>query len=926
MAAGNLININSTEFEQLFPFYFLMNQDLQLLESGKSLKKLIRADNGMMFSDIFNIKRPHFVYSCFHDFDSLVNQVIILQHQENQKILLRGQFIQFKEKQQLLFAGAPWITSASEMHELKLNINDFALHNNTTDMIQVIKSMEIANNDIRELASILNVQKHELKAANNRFKNLISHINAGILVENNQRKIVLTNSTFCRLFHINSGPEELTGLDCADAAKYLKHLFEFPERFLERIETLLENKKTVTGEIVTLKDGTILERDFIPVYEAGELNGIMWLYRDVTLQKKVDLQIRQNEEKYRSIIENLKLGLLEVDTENRIAKAYKTFCELSGYQEDELIGMNIEDLLWDKADAAVMTDQNRKRELGEADVYDIRIRKKNGSLAWFTVSGAPIYNLQKEITGSIGINIDITDRKLREAELKSAKELAENLLNVKKQFMANISHEIRTPLNVIIGMSDLIVANNTDPLLKEDLNIVQKSASQLLSLINNVLDFSKIEAGKIELKKEKINLKHLLLEQVQLQILEARKKRNHIKFYIDPETPELLFSDELRLKQIITNLLNNAIKFTENGTITLTCLTISNTQQSARIILQISDTGVGIPADKIETVFNSFEQAHHLSNRLFGGTGLGLSIVKNIVDVMGGKIWCESLVHQGSIFHVEIEFSKHPNETPTSETGKADTTDLKELRVLLAEDNEFNTLVARRLLQKWNCRVNCVSNGLECLNTLHQSKYDVILLDIQMPVMDGYETIKHIRSSENPSIRDIPVIAMTAHAFEGLQEKCLHAGMNDVISKPFSKEELFHKLNSIHCIEAQTAKNKPALHLKRLLKAQFDGDMELIEHVLLMYISEIPKSIDVIRESVAFRNANETKRTLHKIKPHIKTLRFDELFRKIEDAEKTLLRDDTGADWTEIDQLIEELLDSVNKIREITPDILNAYD
>jgi two-component system, sensor histidine kinase len=924
MAVNSFINISTAEFEQLFPFYFIINRELEILATGKSLQKLIPGAEGSRFSEVFHIKRPHFIYSCYNDFDSLTNQVIILQHRSHSKILLRGQFIQFRESNQLLFAGAPWITSAAEMQELNLNINDFALHNNTTDMIQVIKSMEIANDDIRELASVLHVQKHELKAANNRFKNLISHINAGILVENNQRKIILTNQAFCKLFRIHAGPEQLTGLDCADAARHLQDLFEYPDHFIEGVAKLLNEKKTVTGEIVTLKDGTIMERDFIPVYEEGELNGIMWLYRDVTLQKKLDLQIKQNEEKYRSIIENLKLGLLEVDTENRITKAYSTFCELSGYEEEELLGRNVEDLLWDKADAAVMSKQSRKRELGEADVYDIRIRKKDGTLAWHTVSGAPIYNLHKEITGSIGINIDITDRKLREYELKHAKELAENLLHVKRQFMANISHEIRTPLNVIIGMSDMIAGNNSDPMLKEDLSIMQKSASQLLSLINNVLDISKIEAGKMELKKEKISLKQMLLEQVQLQILEARKKRNHIKFYIDPETPVTVYSDELRLKQIITNLLNNAIKFTDNGTITLTCLTVHNTPHSAKILLQISDTGIGIPEENIETVFNSFEQAHHLSNRLFGGTGLGLSIVKNIVDAMGGRIWCESIVGNGSIFNIELELSKHQEECMEPVKDISETSDLKGLRVLLTEDNEFNTLVARRLLQKWKCKVSCADNGQDCLLALQESDFDVVLMDLQMPVMGGYEAVMHIRKSDNVNVRNIPVIAMTAHAFEGLHEKCIAAGMNDVVSKPFSKEELYIKLRRIHEQKKFGSYAQIALKVRKFLETQFENDTELMEQILELFVSETPKAANKIKNFIHFRDSSGIRRTLHKIKPHVKTLCLEDLLSKIVDAEDEMLGQTKETSWQKMQQLVNELEESVILIRQITPAVLNT--
>jgi PAS domain S-box-containing protein len=917
----NFIHIDRGKLDILFPFYFIIDNEFNISEAGKSIHKLLPTILNSSFYEVFKLKRPSHITLAKENAVAIQNQVVILESKSNKDLLFRGQFVFFNEDETILFVGSPWLIDVDDLKKHALSIHDFAIHNTVTDMMQIIKSKELVMNDIKELVNTLKVQKQDLNNANNQLSALIQNLQSAVLVENEERKIVLVNKKFCQLFQIPVDPEFMIGLDCSQSTEQVKGLFKAPEEFVNRITIILNNKKIVTNEILYLNDGKILERDFIPIYANNHYSGHLCQYRDVTTQRNIDLQIKQNEEKYRNIIENLKLGLLEVDANNIIRKAYPKFCELTGYSDTELIGKNAKELFLTQGDIETMLEQNKKREAGQASVYDVRIKKKDGSFVWVTISEAQNFDLNNKNIGSIGIHQDISERKQKEEEIKKAKELAEHSLKIKGQFLANMSHEIRTPLNVIIGMSDILSDSDMVAEQKEDFKILRSSADHLLSIVNDILDLSKIESGKISINETYFNIRDLILEQVQLQNNNAKKKDLKLNVSFDSNLPVNIYGDDFRLKQIISNLISNAIKFTEIGQISFTAEIETENEEKYDFLFAISDTGIGVPFDKKEMIFETFTQASNDTTRLYGGTGLGLSIVKNLVEVQGGKIWLESEINKGSTFFVRIPFKKKPTDSIKTiiKAKKNYDSDLVGIKILLVEDNEFNTLVATKTLEKWGCIIEVAENGKEALNKIEFNIYDVVLMDIQMPEMDGYETTRKIRSHKIENVSSLSIIAMTAHAFEGIEEKCKNVGIDDYISKPFVRQQLYDKITKQIILKKmansvlEVYKNNDLFDLSYLIEIS-DGNSDFIINIINIFKTETPHIISALKYNNNINNKIELAKIIHQFKANVKSMGVVSLSNKIAEFERCIIRNDE----IELTELVNEIIfESENIVKTI---------
>ena len=419
------------------------------------------------------------------------------------------------------------------------------------------------------------------------------------------------------------------------------------------------------------------------------------------------------------------------------------------------------------------------------------------------VIGIFIYYVIRKRISDAAVDQRILREKVREKtrELESEKERAEYSEKVKEQFLANMSHEIRTPMNAILGMTRLLLEKEprTDQL--KYLNSIKHASDNLLVIINDILDLSKIEAGKINLESIPFDIRNEIKSVFETMKVNADDKNLELKTDIENTIPKTIIGDPYRLSQILLNLTGNAIKFTEKGSVTIKT---TAAMQGEKVLLTFSviDTGIGIAKDKLDYIFDMFTQETSSTTRKFGGTGLGLAICKKLIELQGGAISVDSEAGKGSVFSFTLPFAIGKDvvdENPKAEHKQQVVAKMKNLRILLAEDNEFNQMVAVDTLESAieGAQVTVAANGKIAVDMLKNNTFDIVLMDIQMPEMDGHEATKTIRSSSDPRINSVPIIAMTASVIKAEVDKCFESGMNEFVGKPFSVDELLEKMSKI---------------------------------------------------------------------------------------------------------------------------------
>lgn len=535
---------------------------------------------------------------------------------------------------------------------------------------------------------------------------------------------------------------------------------------------------------------------------------------DITESVKAQNEIEKQQQFISQIIENSPNIIYVMNEQCQVVLHNKTFSQYYLCKENEAPVLDVAVL--SKGDKDIfLGDYETMMELQDGEM--IRLEGSmagtdctNESLSWFNVI-KKCFTDKKGKKYILGIGMDITGRYQIETDLIAANEMVERSLKVKDQFISNMSHEIRTPLNAVIGFTDLLNNTKLDAEQGEYVEIIQSASENLLGLINNILDLSKIESGNLALENLPVDVKQIISDAA--KILEPKTKEKGIQLIcnIASNVPPKVMGDQLRLSQILFNLMGNAIKFTDKGFVETGCKMVNGPDQSKEYIsFYVKDTGIGVAAEKQDAIFERFTQANTDTERLYGGTGLGLNIAKGIVDMYGGTLKMESTPGKGTTFHFILTFNKYEAtaNTPASTTEKDKAVMLpqgKTVHVLLAEDNAINAMLAKQVLENGGYTVTHVLNGALAVEALQKQEFDVVLMDIQMPVLNGIAATEKIRTL-NGAVSKIPVVAMTAHSLYGEMQNCYKAGMTGYVSKPFKKENLFAAI--LESIEMQNNNKK----------------------------------------------------------------------------------------------------------------------
>jgi PAS domain S-box-containing protein len=749
----------------------------------------------------------------------------------------------------------------------------------------------------------------------------------------------------------------------------------------------------------------------------------------INQRRNAEAAMRISEEKYRTIIESIEDGYYEVNTEGLLTFCNSALTMITGHSKQEILNSPIETFLGhDNAAKLLNTFELLSQKKSEINELNWSVPREDGSNRYLETSISLIINSKGEHAGFRGLLRDVTKRKLAEA-MYQEKLAAEAASKSKSEFLANMSHEIRTPLNSIIGLVELTLDTDLSAEQREDLSVVSAAAYSLLSLINDILDFSKIEAGKLELEAIPFNIRDFIGESLKIIAAKAHEKGLELAYRVQKDIPDIVKGDPSRLRQIILNLVGNAVKFTEKGEIVLTAEFEPSGGSPYHLLFSVKDTGIGIPREKHESVFGAFAQADGSTTRKYGGTGLGLAVSSQLVRLMNGRIWVESPVAinhitsagdtagPGSTFFFSAHFappspgkdvewlqpaidispltvlvvddnqssreiiaemleswqithtgaatvkeaqtlilasvstgqpfdlilvdsempvrdglslikwikdheavhskiimmltaltSRHqidfdalnvqtyvikpirpsdllgaivssfsqdvadPIQIETKSGGVPEAAG-NALKILVAEDTGFNQKFIRRLLEKRGHRATIVTNGNEAVSSFSAGTYDLILMDVQMPEMDGFEATAKIRDIEKGRGGHIPIIALTAHAIKGDRERCLAAGMDGYVPKPISPDALFDAISALvprtdtpqaekEGIKLET---QPAFDKKALLET-FDGDQDFLKEIIDMFVADTPKMLKNIKAAIDAKDADALQRTAHALK------------------------------------------------------------
>jgi two-component system sensor histidine kinase/response regulator len=607
--------------------------------------------------------------------------------------------------------------------------------------------------------------------------------------------------------YINRKHHELFGYTLEDIptiAEWQRQADQDPaqrERFAHWGEELMEAHKQGTSlppreMIVTCKDGSVR---YVMVEGTIVSNHNLVIYHDITERKQMEEKLRESEERFRTLVETMRLGLSAVDAKGVITYVNDQMCQMLGYTREEFIGHPTTDFQ-DEASRKLQEEIFAKRRKGVKDPtpYEITWVAKDEHKVNTILTPTPGYSLGGEFTGSFALFTDITERKRMEKELQQSKVEAEIANRAKTEFLASMSHEIRTPMNAIIGMADLLLETELTPEQKQYVQVFQTAGENLLNIINDIIDISKVEAGHIQLETIDFDLNDLIEKLCDVMAVRAHEKGLELVYNIMPDVPIDLLGDPTRFRQILVNLIGNAIKFTEEGEVFIQIENQTLTKETVELLCSVTDTGIGMSTEQMETIFDPFAQADSSITRKYGGTGLGLAISKQLVELMNGHITVKSKPGQGSTFSFTAQFGIQLE--PQEHAQKA-TVDLKGVKVLVVDDNETNRMIVRSSLSKLGAIIteaDCGERGLAEFKRAMKAKkpYQLALIDRRMPGMDGFELAQHIKESMG-NIKNTAVMMLTSDNRGDDFALCKELDIAFYLVKPVKKADLLDAIASI---------------------------------------------------------------------------------------------------------------------------------
>ncbi|UCV12608.1 PAS domain S-box protein [Dechloromonas denitrificans] len=692
--------------------------------------------------------------------------------------------------------------------------------------------------------------------------------------------------------------EELLGKTTTEAG-----LWGSPEERRKMVEILRRDKRVLNFDSVGIgRDGR--KRLISLSAEMVDMEGVPHLVvyiDDISERRAAEEALREREELYRSIVTHAPDGICLIDPETlEFLEINESATRSLGYTREEFAGKNLLDIQVD-LDEAALRGYLKEIIVHGRQVFENRHRRKDGSIQIARIGVAVVDVGGKPMISSIWQDITVQKQNQQElenhrnhlemlvsertAELAAAKEAAEQASQAKTTFLANMSHEIRTPMNAIIGLTHLAERSTRDQNQLHRLSKVSDAARHLLTIINQILDISKIEAGKLELEPLHFSLNQIVDHSTQMIIDRLQSRGLEFNKTIDPALPEVLFGDPLRIRQILLNYLTNAIKFTERGSISLSISLVAQTGNDLLVRFAVSDTGIGIPDAHQARIFDAFEQADSSTTRRFGGTGLGLAIARRLAELMGGETGLNSRAGRGSTFWFTVRVQRGQSGQQESLPALMDDADqiladhFRQSRILLAEDNPINQEVALDLLRSVGLQADLAVNGAEAVEMVGKNDYDLILMDMQMPVMDGITATRHIR--QLPVGHRIPILAMTANAFDDDRNTCLAAGMNDHIPKPVNPDVLFAAL--AHWLSTDLTSPPPEASSAAVVFAPATlaeipgldyafglnavrGRVASYERLLGKFARNHTGDFDLIRQHLRDGNIDEARRLAHSLK------------------------------------------------------------